>query len=388
MNTFHHANTRDSSMIIAHLCVRKTLVIHVSCFILCRTCHKLQAQVLCHRFHPILPSVRRFHQQTSTINLNPCIPCDGPRPSGGSIQVPSLTILRAFHSQILKDSTILSSRTLPCCDSGLLCFRKRFWTTTCSRMIRFSFMIFSNSKNWNLFLRDWDVKFPRLQGESGMKRESLITSTQSPHFQSRSGMLNHTGGTYSLKGMMSYQRNSISEWNLRKLPDSVAFHSGEVKFRTDDVLRTADPQITLLLWIKEVEISKSIDEVLTSRSITRQHDFLDWCDDCVSLEEVLNTQSNIWKRASVEEQGAQKHYQFLRRRQRSSWFTNISVQLELSKQYKDSQLCPRRVYRMTMFKIRRQMSSYWSGTWSLQSCFRVQDCKILLHRTKKNRFVL
>ena len=37
MITFHHANTRGSSLKIAHLCVPKTSVIHVSCLIPCRT---------------------------------------------------------------------------------------------------------------------------------------------------------------------------------------------------------------------------------------------------------------------------------------------------------------------------------------------------------------
>ena len=40
MITFHHANTRGSraaKLRIAHLCVPKTIVIHVSCLIPCRT---------------------------------------------------------------------------------------------------------------------------------------------------------------------------------------------------------------------------------------------------------------------------------------------------------------------------------------------------------------
>ena len=56
-----------------------------------------------------------------------------------------------------------------------------------------------------------------------MKRESLNTSTQSPHFQSRSGILNHAGGTYSHGGMMGYPRIPFAEWNLGKFPDSMEF---------------------------------------------------------------------------------------------------------------------------------------------------------------------
>ena len=50
-----------------------------------------------------------------------------------------------------------------------------------------------------------------------MKRESLKMSTQSPHFQSRSGMLNHTGGTYSHGGMMDFPRIPATEWNFLTL---------------------------------------------------------------------------------------------------------------------------------------------------------------------------
>ena len=37
---------------------------------------------------PVFPTVSP--SQTSTMNLNPCIPCDGPRQSGGSTQIPLL----------------------------------------------------------------------------------------------------------------------------------------------------------------------------------------------------------------------------------------------------------------------------------------------------------
>ena len=58
-----------------------------------------------------------------------------------------------------------------------------------------------------------------------MKSESLNTPTQSPHFQSRSGMLNHTGGTYSRDGMMDYPRLPFSEWNLGTMLDSMDFRT-------------------------------------------------------------------------------------------------------------------------------------------------------------------
>ena len=50
---------QGSSLRIAHLCVPKTLVIHVSCLSPCRTWHWLQAQVLSHPFHPRLLPLQR-----------------------------------------------------------------------------------------------------------------------------------------------------------------------------------------------------------------------------------------------------------------------------------------------------------------------------------------
>ena len=85
-----------------------------------------------------------------------------------------------------------------------------------------------------------------------MNRESLNSSIQSPHFQSRSGMLNHTGGTYSHNGMMDYPRFPILELHLAKFLDSMEFQSWKINFRTEVCARTAHPQVTML-WIKEVQ---------------------------------------------------------------------------------------------------------------------------------------
>ena len=53
------------------------------------------------------------------------------------------------------------------------------------------------------------------------------------------------------------------------------FRSWKVAFRTGVCLRTADPQINML-WIKEVEIAKLIDELVTSRSIMERTDCPDF----------------------------------------------------------------------------------------------------------------
>ena len=107
-------------------------------------------------------------------------------------------------------------------------------------------------------------------------------------------MLNQFGGTYSHGGVKGYPRIPITEWNLGKFPDTVKFQSWKVNFRPEVCLRTADPQITMV-WIKEVDIAKSIEELVASRSVTGQHNFLDFdMPDVIAslLKKLLNTQSN------------------------------------------------------------------------------------------------
>ena len=151
-----------------------------------------------------------------------------------------------------------------------------------------------------------------------MKRESLNTSIPLHHFQSGGGMLNHTGGTYSHSGMMDSPRIPITERHLGKFRDSMEFPNWKLNFKTEVCTRTADPQITML-WIKAVEIAKSIDELVTSRSVVGRTHFPDFdmlhAMIASALKELLNTQIHFRKkRVSVEEQLAQKHDRFLRGR--------------------------------------------------------------------------
>ena len=72
-------------------------------------------------------------------------------------------------------------------------------------------------------------------------------------------------------------------------------------------------------WIREVEVAKSIDELMTSRSIVGRIDFpdFDMLDAMIAsaLKKLLNTQIHFRKRVSVEVQRAQKHDRFSRGRQ-------------------------------------------------------------------------
>ena len=72
-------------------------------------------------------------------------------------------------------------------------------------------------------------------------------------------------------------------------------------------------------WIKEVEIAKSIGELVTSRSIVEGSDFPDYdmLDAMIAsaLKKLLDKHVHFRRRVSVEEQRAQKYDRLLRGRQ-------------------------------------------------------------------------
>ena len=98
-------------------------------------------------------------------------------------------------------------------------------------------------------------------------------------------------------------RFRMTEWNLGEFPDSMEFRSWKVAFRTGVCLRTADPQINML-WIKDVEIAKLIDELVTSRSIVERSDRPDFnmLDAMIAsaVKRLLDTHIHFRKSVRVE----------------------------------------------------------------------------------------
>ena len=72
-------------------------------------------------------------------------------------------------------------------------------------------------------------------------------------------------------------------------------------------------------WINEVEIAKSIDDLVTSQSITGRKDFPDFemrdAKIASALKRLLDKHIHFRKRVSVEERRAQNFDRFLRGRQ-------------------------------------------------------------------------
>ena len=118
MITFHLANTRGSRAAMlgsAHLCVPKLIVIHVSCLTPCRTWHWPPAQVLSQPFHLPLLSFRQSHQHTRSMVLDPYLPCDVPRQSGGSTQIPIITSYepKVIETKVIETNVIESEAIEP-----------------------------------------------------------------------------------------------------------------------------------------------------------------------------------------------------------------------------------------------------------------------------------
>ena len=111
-------------------------------------------------------------------------------------------------------STILSSKTLPRCESGLPHDTQNRTGITGDVLERPPVQegqpstIFHNSKN--LAFCSQELEFGTIETarkrECEMKRESLRTSIPSLHFHSGSGMLQHADETYSHSGIMDYPR--------------------------------------------------------------------------------------------------------------------------------------------------------------------------------------
>ena len=148
-------------------------------------------------------------------------------------------------------STIPSPRTMPCRDSGLPHDTRNIVGASGNVFERppaqegrlFTFL--NNSKilaSSSQELRP-DITGTTKRPESDMKREPLNTSIPVPHFQRGGGKLNHTVGTCSHGGTIDYPR----------LP---------VNFKTEVCSKSADPHLTMH-WIKEVEMAKSIGDLMT-----------------------------------------------------------------------------------------------------------------------------
>ena len=146
--------------------------------------------------------------------------------------------------------------------------------------------------------------------EKEVTREPQDFSKVFPGFQRGSGVFEHTGGTYPHGVVLDYPRFVVSEMHLGKFPDSMEFQCWNVNLKTEGCSETVDPFLTMQ-WIKEVEIAKSIGELLTSRSIVGRTDYPDhdMLDAMIAsaLQKLFDSHVHFRQNLSVEEQRAQKY---------------------------------------------------------------------------------
>ena len=103
-------------------------------------------------------------------------------------------------------------------------------------------------------------------------------------------------GFETFKPFVSFWRNLFSHLydGLLEIPDL------GVNFKTEVCAKSTDPQFTVQR-IKEVETAKSMDELVTSRSLTKRTNFSDSsCDDCVCIEQASHQFRAFPQRAQIQ----------------------------------------------------------------------------------------
>ena len=241
-------------------------------------------------------------------------------------KVNSLIDARDFHDPDTASSSgashvpsqplnIPGPKTMRCRDSGLPLDTRNSMGTAAnvfeSRLDREgpSSAFFENSKNLASSSFGFGSGNTR-EHWKGVRRYPQSSSIPTPRFNQGLGTpLYHTGGTYSQNGVMDYPRYPISELHLGKFPDSLEFQSWKVNFKTEVCANSVLPQITMH-WIKEFEIVKSIDDLMTSQSITERRDFFDnevLDAKIASAMKKITSRVHCRRRVSVEEQRAQEY---------------------------------------------------------------------------------
>ena len=116
--------------------------------------------------------------------------------------------------------------------------------------------------------------------------------------------------------MVGQQRQQISELQFDKFPNPQSFLMWKTRFKTQ-VTTCSDFPSDAMLWIKEVEMVDSLDELKSSRSFYGR-DFPNFQMLDAKIASVLNKiiqNSQFKKKVSLEEKKAQKEDQFLGGRQ-------------------------------------------------------------------------
>ena len=126
-----------------------------------------------------------------------------------------------------------------------------------------------------------------------------------------------------------------------KFPDHTEFQSWIVNFRVEVCAKAKNPTLALQ-WIKEIEAAKSLDDLVTLKSITGKY-FPDYEEldttMAAALKRCYDKQTQFRKKISVEEQRAQEDNRFLRGRQIAYLISEYFRPLDSIMKFKDHWGC-------------------------------------------------
>ena len=123
-------------------------------------------------------------------------------------------------------------------------------------------------------------------------------------------------GRFSKNSAADQQRLQISDLHFDKFPNPATFACWKIRFQTE-VCTCSQFPTEAVLWIKEVEIVESVDDLKSSRSIRGTHgpDFEVLDAKIASALNRIIQNTRFKKKFSLQEMKAQKEDRFLRRRQ-------------------------------------------------------------------------
>ena len=116
-------------------------------------------------------------------------------------------------------------------------------------------------------------------------------------------------GTCTQSGMTNSEFSFLGDASGESSLDHTEFQSWIVNFRTEVCSKAKNPT-RALQWIKVIEAAKSLDDLITPKSMTGKdfpdYDELDFDDGQSTLRRCYDKQTHFRKKISVEEPGAQK----------------------------------------------------------------------------------
>ena len=107
--------------------------------------------------------------------------------------------------------------------------------------------------------------------------------------------------------MLGQRRQQISELQFDKFPNPQSFLVWKVRFK-NQATTSSDFPSEAMLWIKEVEMVDSLEELKSSRSVCANFEMLD-AKFASALNKIIQN-SQLKKKVSLEEQKAQKEDRF------------------------------------------------------------------------------